>query len=287
MENLVSPEYNLEAFCTEVRGKDPLAVMEVASAEISYARRLHREATKNSDFRKGSKGREYYENLQRLISLVMNGSVPAGSPPEFLTAVKPLVQQLLQKWQIGNLRQVFSNLQAPESLSVPKTIDPFVLGISRPEVEGMDTSAALGVLKKLTDSPNIAREFVERVDISLHGYDHTRQELFEIPEVRNFVYQLDGQFPFWLFFLSKRHLGLQFILFCFLAPFLTEDARSRIFPERINQLLTNQWFPAMNHICEYVGFSERQIERLTEHALAYISTGRFPLDAEPFAERSA
>ena len=74
---------------------------------------------------------------------------------------------------------------------------------------------------------------MERVEISFHGYDHTPQELFEIPEVRNFVYQLDEQFPFWLFFLSKRHLGLQCLLFCFLPPFLTEDARSRIFPERI------------------------------------------------------
>ena len=147
----------------------------------------------------------------------------------------------------------------------------------------MDTSAALGVLKELTESPDTAREFVERVDISFHGYDHTRQELFEIPEVRNFVYQLDGQFTFWLYFLSKRHLGLQCLLFCFLPPFLTEDARSRIFPERIKKLLTNRWFPAMNHICEYVGFSERQIERLTEHALAYITTGRFPLDEEAFA----
>jgi len=266
-----------------MRGKDPSAVMEGASAEISYARRLHREATKDSDFRKGSRGRKYCENLQKLISLVMNGSVPAGSTPEFLTAVKPLIQQLLQKWEIGNLRQVFSNLQASESLSLPKSVDPLVLVISRAEVDAMDTSAALRVLKRLTESPDTAREFMERVDISFHGYDHTQQELFEIPEVRNFVYQLDEQFPFWLYFLSKRHLGLQRLLLCFLPPFLTDDGRRKIFPERINDLLTKRWFPALNHICVYVGFPENQIEGLTERALAYITDGRFPLDAEAFA----
>jgi hypothetical protein len=116
MTSLVSPEYSLETFCDHMRGKDPVAVMEAASAEISHARRLHRKTKKDSGFRKGSRGKEYCENLQKLISLVMNGSVPAGSTPEFLTAVKPLIQQLLQKWEIGNLRQVFSNLQAPESL---------------------------------------------------------------------------------------------------------------------------------------------------------------------------
>ena len=283
MISLVSPEYNLERFCYHMRGKDPLAVMEAASAEISYARRLHREATKESDFRKGSKGRKYCENLQRIISMLMNGSVPAGSTSEFLITVKPLIQELLQRWEIGNLRQVFSNLQTQERLSLPKTIDPLVIVVSRSEVEAMDTSAALGTLRKLTDSPATAREFVERVDIAFHGYDHTRDELFEIPEVRNFVYKLDEQFPFWLYFLSKCHLGLQCLLWCFLPPFLTDDARSRIFPERINDLLTKRWFPAMNHICGYVGFSESQIEQLTERALAYITKGRFPIDSEPFA----
>jgi hypothetical protein len=258
MISLVSPEYNLEAFCNHMRGKDPFAIIDAASAEASYARRLHRGATKDSDFRKGSRGRKYCESLQKLVFLLMNGSVPTGASSEFLTVVKPLVQQLLQKWEIGNLRQVFSDFQQPESLSLPKTIDPLVVVISKAEVEAIDTSEALGVLKKLTVSPDTARKFVERVDISFHGYDHTPQELFEIPEVRNFVYQLDEQFPFWLFFLSKRHLGLQCLLLCFLPPFLTEDARSRIFPERIRQLLTNRWFPAMNQMCEYVGFSEMQ-----------------------------
>jgi hypothetical protein len=281
MISLVSPEYNLEKFCNHVR-KDPLAVLDAASEEIFYARRLHREATKDSDFRKGSRGREYCENLQKLISLIMNGSVPTGSTPEFLFAVKPLVQHLLQKWELGNLRQIFSDLQSPESLSLPKTIDPLVIVVSRGEVETMDTSAAFGVLKRLTASPETAREFVERVDISFHGYDHNREELFEIPDVRTYVYKLDGQFPFWLYFLSKRHLGLQCLLLCFVPPFLTEEARSRILPERINQLFIDRWFPAMNQICEYVGFSESQIERLTERALAYVTTGRLPFGAEPF-----
>ena len=39
---------------------------------------------KTSHFRKGSKGRQYCENLQKLISLLVNGSVPSGSTPEFL-----------------------------------------------------------------------------------------------------------------------------------------------------------------------------------------------------------
>lgn len=108
MVKLVSPEYSLEIFCYRMLGRDPLCIMESASAEISYARLLHQESTKDLDFRKGSLGREYCDGLQQLISLLMNGSVQSNATPEFLAAVKPLVQQLLEKWEIGELRKVFS-----------------------------------------------------------------------------------------------------------------------------------------------------------------------------------
>jgi hypothetical protein len=164
-------------------------------------------------------------------------------------------------------------------MKLPNTFDPLVVLVSRAEVEAGDVSPALSVLQRLTQSPETAREFFERVDIAFHGYDHDSRELFEIPEVRNFAHRLDEKFPFWLFFLSKRHLGLQCLLFCFLPPFLTEEARSQIFPERIDQLLSRRWFPAMNQVCEYASFSERQIEQLTDRVIHYITNGRFPLDS--------
>src|ERR1035438_3050095 len=105
--SLISPEYDLKAFCNHMLGKDLIEVMDAASTEISSARHNHRETTKDSDFRKGSRGREYCENLQKLISMIVNGSVPPGSTHEFLYDVKPLIQQLLQKYNIGNLRQIF------------------------------------------------------------------------------------------------------------------------------------------------------------------------------------
>jgi hypothetical protein len=281
MISLVSPEYSLEIFCHRMLGKDLVAVRDAACAEIYYARRVHRETTKDQDFRKGSRGRIYCENLQQLISLLMNGSVPADASPEFLFTVQPLILQLLQKWEIGNLRSVFANMRQEEVGPSSELVDPLCVVVSRRDVETGDLSSTLSVLRKLTESPGTARTFFERVDIAFHGYDHISQELFEIPEVRNFVFHLDEQFPFWLFFLSKHYLGLQCLLFCFLPPFLTEEARSRIFPERIDQLLTNRWFPAMNHICEFVGFSGLQIEQLTDRVLAYITKGRLPFNEKP------
>ena len=186
MESLVSPECSLKVFCDAMHGKNPIEVMDAASAEITSARRLHREATKRSDFRKGSKGREYCDSLQMLISLLMNGTIPDGAGPAFLTVVKPLADHLHKKWELGTLRQVFAGIPQAQSLTLPNTVDPLVLVVSKAEVEAMDTSAALTVLKRLTESPDTARAFVECVDIAFHGYDHAKEELFEIREVRNF-----------------------------------------------------------------------------------------------------
>lgn len=85
---LISLEYNFQEFCRRMFENDPIQVMDAASAEITYARRIHREKTKDRNFRTGSRGRAYCEDLQRLISLFM-GSAPDKVSPEFLDAVKP------------------------------------------------------------------------------------------------------------------------------------------------------------------------------------------------------
>jgi hypothetical protein len=48
MAKLVSPEYDLDAFCKSVRGSDISSVMTSVSTEIGLARRVHRENTKSA-----------------------------------------------------------------------------------------------------------------------------------------------------------------------------------------------------------------------------------------------
>lgn len=148
-----------------------------------------------------------------------------------------------------------------------------IIVVSRDEVLAKDVSSVLTALRALIGSPETALNYFEAVDIAFHGYNDWREELFEIQEVREFVYALDEQFPYWLFFLNKAALGLQCIAYCFLPPFLTQEAKQEIFPERLNQLLTARWFPAMNHVCESVGFTEAQIEALTDRSVEYLVGG--------------
>ena len=94
---LISPHYSFERFCFQMIGKDLMAVIEAAGAERAYAIGIHRHTTKESHFRKGSRGWEYSENLLRLVRILMNGSIPMDATPNFLSAAKPLLADLLRK----------------------------------------------------------------------------------------------------------------------------------------------------------------------------------------------
>lgn len=159
------------------------------------------------------------------------------------------------------------------SESVPVNFDFVNLIISREEIEARDTSRALDLLASFLASFENIHNLFEKLEIAFHGYNDDNRELFEIPEVREYVHLLDQDFPYWLFFLTKSGLGLQCLMFCFLPPYLTEDARKSIWPDRLEHLLSERWFPAMNHLCDVAGFSAQQVEKLADRVAEYFING--------------
>lgn len=151
--------------------------------------------------------------------------------------------------------------------------DVLFIVVARQDVDSGDVGPTLVALNELIKSPQSARRWRERVDLMFEGYNQSREELFEMPVVRSFVQRLDEHFPYWLFFLSKAHFGLQCVLLCFLPPFLTAEAKARIFPEALGKLLGDRWFPAMNYVCSFVGMTEMEIERMTERVIEYVRAG--------------
>lgn len=270
MTTLVCPEYELGTFCSRIAGKDLAEILEVISAEISTARRLHREKTRDADFRVGSRGRKYCDDLQTLLKMFM-GSCPRNPSPEFVTAVMPLVKSIRTKWRVTGIDEF---IETAPTRSVLPFGDPLVVVVSSQEVQSGNIQPALSTLSRLIDSPEAARVNMEKVDIAFFGYDQRGEELFEIPEVRHYVYQLDERFPYWLFFLSKRHLGLQCLIHCLLLPHLTDEAKAKHHPKQLESLLLNRWFPAMNQIAGFAGLTEDENRHLTNRVMTYISRGR-------------
>lgn len=105
--DLISPDFSLHAFCYSVIYKNPLEILDAASTEIWKARRYHHKRTGRKEFRRGSRGQHYCAELQLLVYILTNGTVPESASEEFRATVKPLIQQLLNRWEIGSLRTEF------------------------------------------------------------------------------------------------------------------------------------------------------------------------------------
>jgi hypothetical protein len=150
--------------------------------------------------------------------------------------------------------------------------DFIFLVIGRSQIESGDISEPLSVLRRLLDRSAAVR-FCEHVDIGVHGFDDDSRELYDIPEVRDFIYRLDKEFPYWLYFLTKRGLGLQFVLFCFLPDCLNPAEQPAIAFNHLTNYLENRGFLAMNNICAFAGCSYQEIERLTDRVMAYVVNG--------------
>lgn len=146
---------------------------------------------------------------------------------------------------------------------------PLMIVVEKEDVMKGNVQPYLETLNILISSKENMIKYYEGVDISINGYEHTSEELFEISEVRDFVYKLDKKFPYWLFFLSKNHLGLQMIAYCFLLPHLTDEARANYHPKQLSELLTNRWFLAMNQILDYLNLSEEENIKLTDRVMKY------------------
>jgi len=79
--------------------------------------------------------------------------------------------------------------------------DSMFIAIDRREVEACDISTTLAELKLLLNKKYI-RKYKHMVTITFSGYDYDPREVFEIPEIRQFMLALTQKFHFWFYFLN-------------------------------------------------------------------------------------
>ena len=108
--NPLSPSKNIVEFCYRVEATDPLQIIDLACAEAHYHRQAQKKLTGSSNFRPGSKGRQYCENLKMLVAIFVNGQVPHAASPDYRESIAPLVRRVLKAgWRVGNLAQEFAD----------------------------------------------------------------------------------------------------------------------------------------------------------------------------------
>jgi len=133
----------------------------------------------------------------------------------------------------------------------------------------------MGTLRGLLRAPDVAAGFQGGISMSFHGYDMDPRPLWEIPEVRSFVRQLDDAFPHWLYFANFDLPWFPTIWLCLLPAFLTPAQKASAFPAGVDELLRTRWWPAMNSLGDWVGLTPEENVALTNEVAAGIRRGLY------------
>ncbi len=168
--------------------------------------------------------------------------------------------------------------EEPASLRLRQAVnDPVVLVISREQIETGNQFEVLQFLFALvpTDNPSHAWSLKGRVSLVISGYNSDERELYEIPEVCEYLRSIDQEWPFWFFFLSQADESIKVVAMCLgkatkVAPGLTrfdQDAWST-FMERS--------FSAVNYLFDTYGFPESESEILSEGIMQVFENAQQP-----------
>ena len=147
-------------------------------------------------------------------------------------------------------------LSSPEPICL-MDFDFVTLDFDRDDIEAGDTSDVMTVLMQLLER-DAATKFCERVDVCCTGYAFDPRELWEIPEIRDFVYKVDQEFPFWCYFLSRKAEGLLWLTYCLYPLAVTQEEKKRLWPSAIAKYIEDRGIPSMNAICRFVGCTNEE-----------------------------
>jgi hypothetical protein len=151
----------------------------------------------------------------------------------------------------------------------PAVSEPIFLVFSREQIMEMDLQEPLQVLRQLAGNPEKAVAACGRISVIIDGYNADSRELFEIPEVRRYIQQLDALWPYWFFFLSQADDSIKVIESCLCDSIEVVPGVTSIDTEQLNECLTRH-FSALNSYCEAINLPESKIQEISEGIISLI-----------------
>jgi hypothetical protein len=155
--------------------------------------------------------------------------------------------------------------------------DAFSIVIDKEAIENMDFSMIKDFIAGRDFNEILLYETIGKLDISFYGYDDDPREIFEIPEIQNWVKMsmLVEKLP-WFFFLStdSTSQSIKALAVCFIAePVKTPDGDIRFQPIKKNLekfALIN--FSNMNDFMQTHNLTESMNTEITEKINNYFTS---------------
>jgi len=149
--------------------------------------------------------------------------------------------------------------------------DHFLFIVGREEIETMDVTNARNFFDRLRRTKELAEHCQGKVEIVFHGYDDDPRELFEIPEVRNYVPALVDALPelFFFAFTGERAHVLKTLAMCLTdvviksrIPNENTQIPVEVTTDRIGNFLESNW-PGLNEMTEWLHMPIEENKRIT------------------------
>lgn len=153
-----------------------------------------------------------------------------------------------------------------------------IFSIDRKDVENMSVRSIRNFFDHLRSSKQLAKRAQGRVEITFNGYDDDKRELFEIPEVRQYIPLLDAALPEIFFFAWSHEQAstIRTLVFCqtriINKKIISPSGRYRIEidSEFVSQFMTRHW-PGLNEMTEWLEISENDNKEICYRLLKKVN----------------
>jgi len=151
----------------------------------------------------------------------------------------------------------------------PAFSEPVILMFSRQQVESCDVEEPLGLLRRLSADRHTAIEYSGRISLVFDGYNDDPRELFEVPEVRAYIKQLDQEWPYWFFFLSQADESIKLLESCLCNTIEVVPGVTSVDIDQLERSLSCH-FGAMNRLCAVLSVPEEISHEIAEGIISLI-----------------
>ena len=162
----------------------------------------------------------------------------------------------------------------------PGVTEPIVLLISRHEVESGDVASVVSRLKPLLATREGAWRYRGQMTLVVDGYDNDPRELVDIPQVREFLHELDQQWPYWVFFFNQVDDTIIIFLSCLCGGRYPGAGTVEIDLQRLSDALT-RGFEAINSLFETHAFPEKELETISRGVIEVLEQAGVGVWSDP------
>jgi hypothetical protein len=141
--------------------------------------------------------------------------------------------------------------------------------LDRKDIEECNISNALKFLTDLLCAREIVMSMKDKIEISVDGYDDDPRELYEIPEVLEFLRRLDDAWPYWILFQHPKFRWLKMLAVCLSDGKKNNQGLTEFDAELLSNNIS-RWFCALNELSHKFAISVEVNRAASEKATRII-----------------